>query len=341
MKITAASILALTTLAVTSVAAAPHHHKKQHHHRRANGKGFDHILQVWFENQDYEVVAKDPNFDALLKEGILLDNFNAITHPSEPNYVAAVGGSNFGIDNDDYYNVPKNISSVFNLLKAKGLTWKAYQENIPSVGYTGFKSGTYVRKHNPAVIFDWVAEQPDQLKNIVPGTQLAKDIQAGSLPNWMFYTPDLNNDAHDTNVTYAGNWLKGFYQSVLSNPKFLEQTLILITFDEVETYNARNRVWSLLLGNIPKELKGTTDHTYYTHYSSLKTVEENWDLGSLGRGDAVASESNVFAFLTKKLGYKNVNVPESQIPWNNNTITGLLTGKSFNQTHTTGGTPPP
>jgi hypothetical protein len=43
----------------------------------------------------------------------------AITHPSEPNYVAATGGSNFGIDNDDFYNIPANVSSIFDLLEAK------------------------------------------------------------------------------------------------------------------------------------------------------------------------------------------------------------------------------
>jgi acid phosphatase len=70
-------------------------------------------------------------------------------------------------------------------LEKKGLTWKVYQEDIPSVGYTGFKAGQYVRKHNPAVIFDSVAENPKRVKNIVPGTQLDADIKAGKLPNWM------------------------------------------------------------------------------------------------------------------------------------------------------------
>ncbi|ORX49398.1 hypothetical protein DM01DRAFT_1363840 [Hesseltinella vesiculosa] len=331
-----------------SVMGAPRHHHKHHnkHHKHHNGgkttsgKAFDHILQIWLENQDSDVVAKDPNFQKLAAQGIILDNFNAITHPSEPNYVAAVGGSNFGITNDDYYNIPANVTSLFNLLDNKNLTWKAYQESIPSVGFTGFKAGQYVRKHNPAVIFDWVATNPNQVKNIVPATDLAQDIKSNNLPNWMFYTPNMLNDAHDTNVTYAGSWLNGLWESTLNNPAFLEKTLILVTFDEVETYNARNKVWSVLLGAIPANLKGTKDSTYYTHYSSLKTVEENWDLGNLGRGDAVATESNVFEFLASKVGYKNVNVPESQIPWNNNTITGLLTGKSWNQTHTSG-TPPP
>lgn len=124
-----------------------HHHGGKPHHGVAKGKAFDHILQIWFENQvstysfkgvdnlylttkiivstkDFDVVSKVPGFTNLLKKGILLDNFNAITHPSEPNYVAAGGGSTFGITNDDYYNIPASIKTIYDLLENKGLTWK-------------------------------------------------------------------------------------------------------------------------------------------------------------------------------------------------------------------------
>lgn len=120
-------------------------------------------------HQDFSTIAKTPGFTDLLKEGILLDNFNAITHPSEPNYVAAAGGDNFGIINDDYYNIPANVSSIFDLLEQKGLTWKVYQEDIPSVGYTGYKAGNYVRKHNPAIIFDSVGLNKTRAQNVVGG----------------------------------------------------------------------------------------------------------------------------------------------------------------------------
>ncbi|KAI8333345.1 phosphoesterase family-domain-containing protein [Chlamydoabsidia padenii] len=339
MHLTLVSVLALAvgTLAAPTV---DHHSKHHHHGKSTKGKGFDHILQVWFENQDFDVVDALPEWKTLAKEGILLDNFNAITHPSEPNYVAAVSGSNWGIDNDDYYNIPANITTIFDLLEKKSLTWKLYQEDIPSIGYTGFRAGEYVRKHNPAVIYDSVAQNPDRVKNIVPGDQLDADIKTGKLPNWMFYTPNLLNDAHDTNASYAGNWLKGFYKKTLSKPELFNNALILLTFDENASYPERNRVWSLLLGAIPDHLRGTKDSTYYTHYSALHTVELNWALGSLGRGDANKQENNVFDFLSKSLGYENTQVPESEIPFNNNTITGFLTGKSFNETHSTGVPPP-
>lgn len=36
-------------------------------------------------------------FASLAKEGILLDQYYAMTHPSEPNYAAVVGGDFFGM----------------------------------------------------------------------------------------------------------------------------------------------------------------------------------------------------------------------------------------------------
>ena len=74
---------------------------------------------------------------------------------------------------------------------------------------------------------------------------------------------------------------------LLNDTRFNDnKTLILLTADENETANINNRVFNLLLGGaLPQSLRGKTDSTYYTHYSSLSTVEANWKLGSLGRGD--------------------------------------------------------
>ncbi|KAG1639711.1 hypothetical protein G6F44_007559 [Rhizopus delemar] len=291
------------------------------------GKIFNHVLQIWFENQDFKTISNVPGFTNIQKHGILLDNYNAITHPSQPNYVASTGGSTFGITTDDYYNIPANTLSIFDLLEDKGLTWRLYQEDIPSTGYTGYEAGNYVRRHNPAVSYDSIGLNATRLQNIVSANQLLKDINAKNLPNWMFYTPNVLNDGHNTNAAYAGNWLAKFYESTLNNSYLLENTLILITFDETANYFSRNRVWSLLFGAIPENLKGTTDSTFYSHYSILSTVEKNWDLPNLNRGDTDKKMSNVFEFVASKVGYQNTNVPSNKAPWNNLPILGPLTGK--------------
>lgn len=56
------------------------------------GKAFDRYVSIWFENTDYDMAAADPNFQFFAKKGITLSNLFAVTHPSEPNYMAAVGG---------------------------------------------------------------------------------------------------------------------------------------------------------------------------------------------------------------------------------------------------------
>lgn len=49
----------------------------------------------------------------LAAKGITLSNYYGITHPSEPNYLASYGGDSFGMDNDDFTQVPANVSNVW------------------------------------------------------------------------------------------------------------------------------------------------------------------------------------------------------------------------------------
>ena len=71
-------------------------------------------------------------------------------------------------------------------------------------------------------------------------------------------------------------------------------------FDENDTKGEQNRVDTVLLGNaVPKELIGTQDDTFYSHYSEISTIEANWNLHTLGRYDVGA---NVFRFVAEKTG---------------------------------------
>lgn len=102
------------------------------------GAVFDRIAIIWLENTDYEKAVGDPNLSALAKKGITLSNYFGVTHPSEPNYVASHGGDNFGMDNDDFNSINSNVSSIVDLLEAKGISWGAYQEDMPYSGFEGF-----------------------------------------------------------------------------------------------------------------------------------------------------------------------------------------------------------
>jgi acid phosphatase len=111
------------------------------------------------------------------------------------------------------------------------------------------------------------------------------DLDNDALPQWMYISPNIINDGmclvhsgltvgHDTGITFAANWTLSFLTNVLRNSKFNNNTCVLVTFDENEIYPRENRVYSLLLGDsIPRNLRGSKDSTFYTHYSQLSTVQ--------------------------------------------------------------------
>lgn len=148
----------------------------------------------------------------------------------------------------------------------------------------------------------------------------------------MFITPNMTNDAHDTNVTFAGSWLNRFITPLLKNDYFSKDTLILVTFDEVSTYKQENRVYSILLGGaVPKHLKGTIDDTFYTHYSVIASLSANWGLPSLGRWDCGA---NLLELVAEKTGYVNYDVDLKTIAANdyfNQTSPGPLSANVYSK----------
>ena len=118
-------------------------------------------MTIWLENTDYDKAFADPNLQWLASQGISVNNYFGVTHPSMPNYIAAIGGDTFGCDNDDFKQIDANVSTLIDLLEDKGISWSSYQEDMPYSGFEGkayvnqqTKSNDYVRKHNPPVIFD-------------------------------------------------------------------------------------------------------------------------------------------------------------------------------------------
>ncbi|KAF9575033.1 hypothetical protein EC968_004530 [Mortierella alpina] len=307
----------IASLALVAAAAA----------QATKGKAFDHIFIIFLENTNYALAASDANLQAFVPQGITLTNYHAVTHPSEPNYVATIGGDYFGMEDDDYHAIPSNYTTIVDLLEKKNLSWKAYQEDMPAACYKGYENeGLYFRKHNPFIIFDSIATNPARCNNIVPATQLEQDIASGSIPNYSFYTPNMINDGHNTTVADASKWLSGFLPPLLANTTFINNTLVVLTFDETEDYKIPNRVWTILLGDVVANSKNTTDSTFYTHYSLLSTVESNWDLGNLGRQDANVTVSNVFEVVANLTGYQNTNVTKT--PGLNGTEPGFLSPKT-------------
>ncbi|KAG2345358.1 phosphoesterase-domain-containing protein, partial [Suillus weaverae] len=298
------------------------------------GKVFDRFIQIWLENTDFAQAASQPVFQTLAAQGITLTGYYGVTHPSEPNYLAVVGGDFFGLATDNMEAIPTNMSTVVDLLEQKNISWSTYQENMPTDAYAGFNYTNpdnytyYVRKHNPLVIYDSVANISTRAARIRNFNDFAVDVGNNSLSQWIFVTPNLRNDGHDTNAAYAAAWLNFWLVPLLSDPNFnTAKTLIMITFDENETYTIGNNVYGLLLGGVvPQAMKNTTDSTFYTHYSTISTVENNWDLGNLGRQDTNKTVANVFNLVASVTSYKNNNLTASSPSLPKLNITGTIPG---------------
>ena len=62
-----------------------------HHRGLIDGwrAAYDRFITIWLENTDFDSAAASESFQKIAAQGILLTNYNGVTHPSEPNYVAA------------------------------------------------------------------------------------------------------------------------------------------------------------------------------------------------------------------------------------------------------------
>ncbi|EIW86332.1 hypothetical protein CONPUDRAFT_68874 [Coniophora puteana RWD-64-598 SS2] len=205
-----------------------------------SGQVFDRFIQIWLENTDFSSAQSQTVFQELSKLGITLNQYYALTHTSEPNYIAAVGGDFWGLYNDDFEQIPANMSTVVDLLDEKLISWSEYQENMPEDGYTGYNYTNpqdgytyYVRKHNPLIIYNSVSQNSTRAARIRNFNDFAVDLGNNSLSQWVFVTPNIRDDGHDTDVAYASEWLNWWLMPLLNDTNFnTERTLILLTFDE-------------------------------------------------------------------------------------------------------------
>ena len=169
-------------------------------------------------------------------------DWNAIGHPSLPNYLAIFAGSAF-INPPDCspgsgcsYPGP----SVFGQALARGETARAYQESMPQRCDTS-SSGEYAVKHNPWAYFpaEAAACRAGDLPAGTPARgALAADVRSGTLPAIGMITPNLMNDAHDGTLAQADAWLHGWLPVIMSGPDWREGRLaIVVVFDEGDTTN--------------------------------------------------------------------------------------------------------
>jgi phospholipase C len=251
---------------------------------------FKHVVILIFEFKEFGLVignSQMPNYNRLAKENTLFSQEYAIMHPSLPNYLALIGGDTFGITKtcEDCFI---NARTLVDEIEDAGLTWKTYQEDFPRPCFLG-SSDVYAQKHNPFIYFDSVRLNKERCdSHIVNLKELPKDLAAGTLPNFVFITPNICNDAHDCDVKTADTWLGPWVRQLQDYPGMRDDGLIILTWDEGNGDHGccgivpgGGRVATVFISNRVKP--GLKVDTPYTHYSILKTISAAFDLPYIGK----------------------------------------------------------
>ena len=234
-----------------------------------------HVVIVVEENHSSAGVVGNksaPYLNSLAAGGALMTQSYAVTHPSEPNYLALFAGNTFGLGSDA---CPVNGGAAPNLaaeLLAAGYTFTGFAEDLPSVGSTACSAGHYARKHTPWVNFTNVPAACS-----VPFSSFNARTDFSSLPTVSFVIPNLVNDMHDGTIGQADSWL---YTNLAhyANWATANNSLLIVTWDEDDD-SANNQIPTIFYGG---PVKPGTYGEPVSHYNVLSTVEQIYGLPKTG-----------------------------------------------------------
>jgi len=243
-----------------------------------------HVVWIWMENHSYGQIigsSSAPYISTLARECGLATNYDAVTHPSLPNYIAATSGDYWGISDDNGPSShPLGQASIFSQVRGAGMTWGSYEESMPS-NCDLSSSGDYAVKHNPAAYYTGIRTDCanwDLPMGTTSSGNFLSALQHGTLPAFSFVTPNLCNDMHDCSVSTGDSWLASWIPAIVSSTTYQQgSTAIFITWDEDDD-SSGNHVATLVVS--PTTPAGTTSSTAFTHYSLLKTTEQMLGIGT-------------------------------------------------------------
>lgn len=290
-----------------------------------SGRAFDHIVVILLENQYRGYVLGNPYMRRLARQGIQLGNYFGVMHPSQTNYIASIAGELCNVTSDERPRLLPQRTIVDLIEEAPGrLRWKAYMESyVPNASpwtpdFSPKDGSPYVLKHNPFSSFSSIVRNQERWRHVDNEAALFADLLNGEFPEYAWYTPNVWNDGHWINgtdidpkprapilVDQLAHWLESFFSRLRfpgPHSHLPPGTLVVVTFDESDfeadylpeqasTYDGPNHVYTVLLAD---HIEPGFEEEGYNHYSLLRTIEQNFSLGHLGKNDAGA---NWFQFL--------------------------------------------
>ena len=243
---------------------------------------FGHAVVLVFENHSAKRIlghAGSP-FLWLAHHYALLKRYDAVAHPSLPNYLALVSGSTQGVHGDCTRCVfsGRNLAET---LTAHSLTWKMYVEHLPLYRSQGPSISGPEKARLPFLYFRDLLGSSGRLT--VPLSAFYRDLGRRHLPSLSLVIPDLCHDMHSCSIAKGDRWMHGFLRRVLQ-PSLLAKTALFVVFDEGRWTDVRGgggRVAAIVAG--PLVRPHSVSDAPLDHYGLLRTIEDAFGLPALGR----------------------------------------------------------
>lgn len=236
---------------------------------------------VVFENTHYKTAMGLPFFAKFAKQGTLLTDLHAITHPSQPNYIAMVAATTHGVKDNQNHDL--NKPHLGDLLEKAGKTWRVYAQGYPGNCFKKASAKFYTRKHNPLISFANVQNDPSRCARISDDKNFLSDFKDRKLADFSMLIPDLKNSGHDTGPAFADRWFRQTFEPLLSDTKAMEGVMIIATFDEDDASGKENQIYGAFVG--PDVKVGEQLNSRYDLVHILRTIEDIFQLEQLGAED--------------------------------------------------------
>jgi Phosphoesterase family. len=242
------------------------------------------VYLIVMENTEYSSIVGStaaPFINGLIAQYGLATNYDAVSHPSQPNYLALFSGSTQGITDNGTYDI--DGTNLADQLDARGKTWSVFAENVPLGCFTGATSsggedgaGTYVRKHEPAISFRDISGDAPRCAKITDFTHFDP-----ATSDFELIVPNMCNSMHDCSIATGDTWLSTFVPRITSSAAFANSALV-ITWDEGTTNEGGGGHVATLVVS-PLTGIGYQSTTAHNHYSLLRTVQDAWGLPCLNQ----------------------------------------------------------
>jgi len=270
------------------------------------------VFLIVMENTDWSSIkgsASAPYINSLLPIAAHAEQYYnpPNNHPSLPNYLWLEAGTNFGIssgpDPSGPYQPPAQHPSsphLANLLDTAGISWKTYQEDEGSGAYDGSDCPNYAEgnrydvNHNPFVYFTDVTNNTTYCKaHVRPYSAFLTDLASNNVPRYNFIVPDLCHDMHENfscsqsdRIRFGDTWLSTEVPKILASPAYLNGGALFITWDEAASNDGP--IGMIVLS--PKAKRGYSNTIAYTHSSTLRTLQEIFNVTPMLRDAANATD---------------------------------------------------